>query len=89
MGETTLMRRSHGWRWVDRSGWSEEEEVENVRQAITGEQTVSVASDLAVSWFRVMVQAPLAVWGLGVALHGLRVTLHVHGAGVFLLVTSP
>ncbi|KAK4686972.1 allantoinase, partial [Tremellales sp. Uapishka_1] len=25
---------SHGWRWVDRSGWSEEEEEENVRKTI-------------------------------------------------------
>ncbi|RSH83778.1 hypothetical protein EHS25_005393 [Saitozyma podzolica] len=37
---------SHGWRWVDRSGWSEEEEVENVRQAITA----------ASGWYYGMVQ---------------------------------
>jgi hypothetical protein len=40
VGWMMLIRRSHGWRWVDRSGWSEGEEVENVRQAITGEQRV-------------------------------------------------
>ena len=28
---------SHGWRWVDRSGWTPEEEVENVKKAINGE----------------------------------------------------
>jgi len=27
---------SHGWRWVDRSGWTPEEEVENVKKAING-----------------------------------------------------
>jgi len=29
---------SHGWRWVDRSGWTPEEEVENVKKAIEGER---------------------------------------------------
>ena len=28
---------SHGWRWVDRSGWAEDEECANVRKAIGGE----------------------------------------------------
>jgi hypothetical protein len=27
---------SHGWRWVDRSGWTPEEEVDNVKKAING-----------------------------------------------------
>ena len=27
---------SHGWRWVDRSTWTEEEEVENIKKAISG-----------------------------------------------------
>jgi peptidoglycan/xylan/chitin deacetylase (PgdA/CDA1 family) len=30
----------HGWRWVDRSGWSEEEEVENIRKAVKGERSI-------------------------------------------------
>jgi hypothetical protein len=28
---------SHGWRWVDRSSWSIEEETENVRKTIAGQ----------------------------------------------------
>jgi hypothetical protein len=32
-----LAEGSHGWRWVDRSGWTPEEEVENVKKAINGE----------------------------------------------------
>jgi hypothetical protein len=31
-----LAKGSHGWRWVDRSGWTPEEEVENVKKAING-----------------------------------------------------
>ena len=31
---------SHGWRWVDRSVWSVEEEVENARKAIRGGQLI-------------------------------------------------
>lgn len=27
---------SHGWRWVDRSGWTVEEEEDNVRKTIDG-----------------------------------------------------
>lgn len=32
-----LADRSHGWRWVDRSGWTPEEEADNVKKAINGE----------------------------------------------------
>ena len=28
---------SHGWRWIDRSQWTEAEEEENVRKTIRGE----------------------------------------------------
>lgn len=31
---------SHGWRWVDRSGWSAEEEAENAKKALRGTSTV-------------------------------------------------
>jgi len=27
---------SHGWRWVDRGSWTEEEEMDNVRKAVQG-----------------------------------------------------
>lgn len=30
------LTRSHGWRWVDRSGWSVEEEVDNIHKAVDG-----------------------------------------------------
>jgi peptidoglycan/xylan/chitin deacetylase (PgdA/CDA1 family) len=33
---------SHGWRWVDRSTWDEEEEMENVRKAINGKDYTQV-----------------------------------------------
>lgn len=32
-----VTKGSHGWRWVDRSGWTEEEEVKYVKKAIEGE----------------------------------------------------
>jgi peptidoglycan/xylan/chitin deacetylase (PgdA/CDA1 family) len=35
---------SHGWRWVDRSVWSEEEEHENVLKTIKGEPVASLYS---------------------------------------------
>lgn len=28
---------SHGWRWVDRSDWTEDEELQNAKQACRGE----------------------------------------------------
>lgn len=31
-----ILTRSHGWRWVDRSSWTEEEEVDNIKKAING-----------------------------------------------------
>jgi peptidoglycan/xylan/chitin deacetylase (PgdA/CDA1 family) len=35
--DRALTFRSHGWRWVDRSVWTPEEETENVIKTIDGE----------------------------------------------------
>jgi peptidoglycan/xylan/chitin deacetylase (PgdA/CDA1 family) len=62
---------SHGWRWVDRSGWTPEEVVENVKKAINGEQISQIAAhELAirditgkppVGWYYGMVQSKAGV----------------------------
>lgn len=38
-GGTMVADVSHGWRWVDRSGWTPEEEVDNVKKAINGKRS--------------------------------------------------
>lgn len=50
---------SHGWRWVDRSGWSAEEEVENVRKAINAIRDIT--GKPPVGWYYGMVQSKAGV----------------------------
>lgn len=42
---SALIEYSHGWRWVDSSGWTDEREVENVKKAINGKQFSKAAAD--------------------------------------------
>ncbi|WWD17587.1 hypothetical protein CI109_102028 [Kwoniella shandongensis] len=50
---------SHGWRWIDRSSWSEEEEVENIRKTI--EAIKDVGGKPPVGWYYGMVQSKAGV----------------------------
>lgn len=69
--ECCLTYHSHGWRWVDRSNWTVEEEVENVKKAIDGkshyfqEELTSairkVTGKPPVGWYYGMVQSKAGV----------------------------